>query len=70
MNPIVPGPFLDIANLHDALLFLLPPKSDFIRPAGDYDTPAKLEKLASTIKVETVLQLGARTLDAIDLFKL
>ena len=73
LNRVVSDPSIeqDISNLHDALQFLLPPQSDFIKPAGTkYTTPASLAKLSVNIGRETILQLGALTLDAVELFKL
>lgn len=60
----------EIADLQAALLWLLPPHLDFVQPrAPDYPTRNDLLKLAKNIGFETS-RMGARTGDAVELFKL
>jgi hypothetical protein len=59
----------DIVNLHDVLQVLMPPRSNYFTPAGNYPTIADLVKLARYVGLEGE-NYGAQTENAIEFFQL
>lgn len=63
-NPTDPE---DLANLRDALQALMPPKSDYFRPAGDYPTKDSLATLSKNLAKER--EYGVDTGHAVAFFQ-
>ena len=58
----------DIVNLHEALQALMPPRSDYFKPAGDFPTRDDLVKLARYVGMEGE-NYGASTSKAVKFFQ-
>ena len=70
MQPVTSIPTLpeDIVNLHEALQALMPPRSDYFKPAGDFPTRDDLVKLARYVGMEGE-NYGASTSKAVKFFQ-
>lgn len=70
MQPVTSIPTFpeDIVNLHEALQALMPPRSDYFKPAGDFPTRDDLVKLARYVGMEGE-NYGASTSKAVKFFQ-
>lgn len=70
MQPVTSIPTFpeDIVNLHEALQALMPPRSDYFKPAGDFPTRDDLVKLSRYVGMEGE-NYGAYTSKAVTFFQ-
>ncbi len=70
MQPVISIPTFpeDIVNLHEALQALMPPRSDYFKPAGEFPTRDDLVKLARYVGMEGE-NYGASTSKAVKFFQ-